>query len=71
MAFYGGIEMPKKNRIKLKMDYIDVHLTSQEFKMKDFQNMLKLMQFFGSEEEQEQVKEVVSNPLFKFLHNTE
>jgi len=61
--------MPKKNRIKLKMDYVDIHLTSQEFKMKEFQNLLKLMKFFG--EEENEVEEIVSNPLFKFLHNTE
>ena len=68
MSFFGDIEMPKKNRIKLKMDYIDIHITSQEFKMKEFQNMLKLMKLFG--EEQEEVEAIVSNPLYKFLHNT-
>jgi DNA polymerase II small subunit/DNA polymerase delta subunit B len=69
MSFFGDIEMPKKNRIKLKMDYIDIHLTSQEFKMKEFQSMLQLMKVFG--EETEEVEEIVSNPLYKFLHNTE
>ncbi len=67
--FFGGAETSKKNRVKLKIDYIDVHLTSNEFKMKDLQHMLTLLNVFG--EEEEEIKEIVENPLFKFIENAE
>lgn len=48
--FYGIVEVYKKNRIKLKLDYIEARLTSDEFKMKGFQELLCLMKFFGDDE---------------------
>lgn len=44
---YGEVETSKKNRIKLKVDYIDFHATSTEFKMKDLLNLLELTEVFG------------------------
>lgn len=48
--FYGNAEVYKKNRIKLKLDYIEAKLTSEEFKMKDFQNLMSVLGLFGEEE---------------------
>ena len=65
VKFFGDVETSKKNRIKLKLDYINFHLTSNEFKMKDFQNLLVLLQVFG--EGEDEVEEIKGNPLFKFF----
>lgn len=64
--FYGDVETCKKNRIKLKLDYIDMHATSQQFKMKDLLNLISILGIFEEETEQ-----MVSHPIFHFLQNAE
>ena len=66
--FYGNAEIYKKNRIKLKLDYIEARLTSDEFKMKGMQHVVSVLGIFGDEEE---AQEITQHPLFKFLENTE
>ena len=52
----------------MKLDYINFHLTSPDFEMKDFQKMLLLLELFGDEE---MSQEMAENPLFKFFEKTE
>jgi hypothetical protein len=48
-TFFGDVETTKKNRVQLKLDYIDIHATSSEYKMKDLQNMFKLITMVSGE----------------------
>lgn len=64
----GRVETFKKSRIKIKPDQVDLHVTSQEFKLKDLQNLVELLGIFGEDEEKE---EIVNHPIYSLLKEAE
>lgn len=50
MSLKGHVDTLKKNRIRIRMDYILAHITSNEFKLKEVLNLMKLIGAFGEGE---------------------
>lgn len=64
MILKGHADTFKKNRIRIRMDYILAHITSNEFKLKEVLTLLKLLGAFG---EGEEIEALINNPAFKLL----
>lgn len=69
MELRGHLDTHKKNRIRLRMDYIHVHLFSKEFRLTQLLELMKILQVFG--EEEETVNTILNNPAFKLLQKSE
>jgi hypothetical protein len=68
ISMLGRVETFKKNRIKIKPDHVNIHITSEEFKVKDIQNLAELLNVFGEDEEKEMF---VNHPLYSLLKEAE
>lgn len=69
MELRGHLDTYKKNRIRVRMDYIRAHLFSKEFRLTQLLELMKILQAFGDDEET--VNSVINNPAFKLLQKSE
>jgi hypothetical protein len=69
MELRGHLDTYKKNRIRVRMDYIRAHLFSKEFTLAQLLELMKILEAFGDDEET--VNAVVNNPVFKLLQKSE
>jgi HD superfamily phosphohydrolase len=67
MVLKGQVDTYKKNRIRIRMDYIKAHIISKEFKLKDITDLMKIVSAFGEGEEAEMI---MNNPAFKLLERS-
>lgn len=68
MELRGHLDTYKKNRIRVRMDYIRAHLFSKEFKLSQLLELMKVLQAFG--EDEGTINTVTSNPVFKLLQKS-
>ena len=51
MELRGHLDTFKKNRIRIRMDYIRAHLFSKEFRLAALMQLMRAIKMFGDEEE--------------------
>ncbi len=69
MELRGHLDTYKKNRIRVRMDYIRAHLYSKEFKLAQLLELMRIFQAFG--ESAEEIGAIINNPAFKLLQKSE
>jgi len=58
----------KKNRTSLKVDFLEAHIMSDQFRTAHFMDLMDSFKAFGHDEEAEFIK---NNPIFKLIEGSQ